>query len=282
MAYQMIPYPSIPEDTRRAATAMYGKSNINLRIGDHLNELLYELVPLEFDPGGMGLRSFEVFVQYNLLTIYQYSEELTNAQILDAVRNRVDLKYAMHLPLNIPRFDPQSLCEFRRHLFNDSASAQIFLNLFDRLTIFGLLEPDEAQPVAARQVLVKICTLHRFEEVVEAMYQALEALAVSEPEWLRGNMLPYWYDRYNRSARLSPYRFSGQGWNTRVLQIGSDIQYLLGKVDLADQPQLTNLKEIRNLHRIWEDQFVVYPNPTQAPDRIEWMLTRCASCSNAE
>lgn len=259
---------------------MYGKSNINLRIGDHLNELLYELVPLEFDPGGTGLRTFEAFIQYNLLTIYQSSEELTNVQILEAVRNRVDLKYAMHLPLNFPRFSPMSLCDFRRQLFNDSTSAQIFMNLFDRLTIFGLLEPENNHPLAARQVLVKICTIHRFDEAVEAMHQALEALAVNAPDWLRSNMLPYWYDRYNRSARLSLIRFSDDGWNNRVRQIGGDIQYLLRKIDLDGHSHLAYLKEIKNLRQIWDEQFITYPDAPHESHRIEWILTRCASCSS--
>ncbi len=279
MAFQMIPYPPIPEDTRRAAVAMYGKSNLNLRIGDHLSELLHELVPLEFDPGGMGLRSFEAFIQYNLLTIFQYSEELTNTQILEAVHKRVDLKYALHIPLNMPGITPQSLCDFRRQLFNHPTSAQIFMDLFDRLKIFGLLEPDGYQPVAARQVLMKICTLHRFDEVVAAMYQALEALAIADPEWLRRNMLPYWYDRYNRSTRLAPIRLSDDRWNSRVVQIGGDIQYLLRKIDLAEKPQISTLKEIQNLRQIWDDQFILNPNPTQSSERIEWKLTRCASCS---
>ena len=279
MAFQIIPYPAIPEDTRRAAIAMYGKSNINLRIGDHLNELLSELVPLEFNPGEMGLRSVEAFIQYNLLTIFQSSEELTNAQILEAVRNRVDLKYALHLPLNFPQFSPHSLCDFRRQAFNDLTTARIFMDLFDRLTIFGLLDPHESPPLAAREVLVKICTIHRFDEVVEAMHRALEALAVSEPEWLRGIMRPYWYDRYNRSARLSPIRYSDQGWNTRVLQIGSDIRYLLAKIDLAGKPRLANLPEIVILRSIWDEQFITYPESPQETQHIEWMLTRCGSCS---
>jgi len=279
MSFHPIAYSPIPEDTRRAAAAQYGKGNIYLRLGDHYNELLADLIPLEFKPFSHPKRSLETYILNNFLTVFQYAEEMTNDQIVEAVRNRVDLKYALHLPINFPRFDPNLLCEFRRQQFTDPCSAEIFQSLLERLVGFGLLKPAGEQPLTAQQVLVSVCTVHRFDEVVEAMYQALETLAVTDPEWLRRTALPYWYDRYNRSARLSSMPFSENRWNARVLQIGADIQYLLGEIDQANNPGLKHLREIQALRHIWIEQFRITPGGIYTNQRIEWMLTRCAFCS---
>lgn len=279
MSFHPIAYSPIPEDTRRAAIAQYGTGNIYLRLGDHYNELLVDLIPLEFNPFSHQKRSLETYILNHFLTVFQYMEEMTNAQVVEAVRKRVDLKYALHLPLNFPSFDPNLLCEFRRQQFTDPCSAEVFQRLLERLVGFGLLKPAGEQPLTAQQVLTSVCTVHRFDEVVEAMHQALETLAFTDPEWLRRTALPYWYDRYNRSARLSSMPFSENRWNARVLQIGADIQYLLGEIEKADNPRLKHLGEIQGLRQIWTEQFRITSAGIYTNQRIEWMLTRCASCS---
>ena len=82
-----------------------------------------------------------------MLTIFQFAEELTNQQMVDALRSRLDLKYALHLPVNYHRFEPSALCEFRRQLFADAAFQQIFQKLLDRTAEFGLLKTIRSQPV---------------------------------------------------------------------------------------------------------------------------------------
>ena len=279
MKFHQIAFSPIPEDTRRAAIAQYGAGNVYLWLGDHYNELLADLIPLDGAPFANHRRSLETYILNHFLTVFQYMEEMTNAQIVEAVRKRVDLKYALHLPLNFPSFDPNLLCEFRRQQFTDPCSAEIFQSLLDRLVGFGLLKPVGEQPLTVQQVLTSVCTVHRFDEVVEAMHQALEALAFTDPEWLRRTALPYWYDRYNRSARLSSMPFSEKRWSARVLQIGADIQYLLGEIEKADNPRIKQLAEIQALSQLWIEQFKVTPGGIYTNQHIEWILTRCASCS---
>jgi hypothetical protein len=268
-------YPALPDDTRQAASSLYGKGNIYIRIGDHLDELLEGLIPLDTKPSNMMNRSLVATIQYAMLTIFQFVEELSNKQIIEAVRTRVDAKYALHLPMNSPSHDPHDLCEFRKQLFADPPSQQILQNLLVRLVEFGLLKPAPDRPVDVDQLLITVCTLNRLDEVIDAIYQGLEALAVTDPEWLRQITLPHWYERYTPKRRLPLVLFSDDTWKTRSLRMAADIQYLLGEIDKSNNPDLTSLQEIQEIRRIWEEQFVTSAEGTG--NRI-WMLTRCASC----
>ncbi len=274
-------YPLIPEETLRAATTLYGKGNIYLRLGDQIDKMLDGLLPLETKPVNTGNGTIDAAIQYTLLTIFQYVEELDNYQMVEAVRNRVDLKYALHLPLNCPSHNPETLCSFRKQLFNEPASQQILQHLLDRLKEFGLFDPIKDREVDALQLLITVCTLNRFSEVVGTMHRALETLAVTDPEWLRQIALPYWYDRYNRKRRLPITLFSDEKWNTRALQIAADIKYLLGEIDNSHDAGLASLREIQEIRHVWEEQFINISEGRSQDQVFKWRLTQCASCSMA-
>ncbi len=273
-----LPYPPVPADTARAAGSLFGKGNIYLRIGDALANLLYDLAPIELARATKDNKTTETNIQMGMLTIFQFAEELTNRQMVEALRNRVELKYALHLPMNTPQLDPNALCEFRRYLFKNPPYQVIFQTLIDRTAEFGLYKNVQDQPVLTMPVLIAVCTATRIEEIVEAMHQALETLAVTDPEWLRRVTVPYWYDRYSRRTRLPSFQNPAGRWNLKVLEIAADIQYLLEQIEQADNPALASLREIKGLTRVWEEQFISCPNAaTHTPD-VQWRFTHCASC----
>src|SRR3954470_23441068 len=51
-----------------------------------------------------------------LVTVLQFTEGLSDRQAADAVRGRIDWKYALGLELTDPGFDFSVLCEFRARL----------------------------------------------------------------------------------------------------------------------------------------------------------------------
>ncbi len=51
----------------------------------------------------------------------QYTEGLPDRQVADAVRSRIDWKYALNLELTDPGFDHTVLSEFRTRLLTGSA-----------------------------------------------------------------------------------------------------------------------------------------------------------------
>ena len=58
-----------------------------------------------------------------LVTVLQFAEGLSDRQAADAVRGRIDWKYALGLELTDPGFDFSVLCEFRSRLLAGDAGA---------------------------------------------------------------------------------------------------------------------------------------------------------------
>lgn len=278
MQLKQISYPDIPQETRQAAGSLFGKGNIYLRVGDHLNELLVDLIPQDLKACCIKDRTLEYLLLYAMLTIFQFVEELTNQQMSEAVRSRVELKYALHLPMSGLSIDSNALCEFRQQILSDAASIKIFQNLLDRLVGFGLFAPVKDRIVDAYQVLLTVCTLNQLDEASEAMHQALESLAVTDPDWLRRVTLPHWYERYARGRRLHPCPFSEELWRAKSLQIAADIHYLLGEIDRSNNEKLTSLPEIQEVRRIWEDQYVLSSEGMSLQQKFDWRPTKCIYC----
>jgi hypothetical protein len=214
-----------------------------------------------------------------MMTAFQYAEELTDYQMVEAVRNRADLKYALHLPVNYPGFDPLVLCEFHKRLYADPSNRLTYQVLIGRLTEFGLLKTIEEQPHLVLEMLEAVCTSTRRQRVVEAMYQALESLAITNAEWLRQVALPHWYERYSRK-RWIPFWPNGKGeWITMTHEMGADIQYLLGEIERSHQPAISSLREVQLLKQACEEHFEVSIAQATQVRLIRWRRTGCASCT---
>jgi len=56
----------------------------------------------------------------------QVAENLTDHQAADAVRSRIDGKYALGLTLSDPGFDFSILCKFRGRLIQHQATSRLF------------------------------------------------------------------------------------------------------------------------------------------------------------
>jgi hypothetical protein len=214
----------------------------------------------------------------SLITVFQYMEQLTDYQILDAVCNRVDLKYALHLPLIYSSFNPNALCEFRMQLSQDPGQRQAFQMLLDQLVAFGFLYEAEECRVSAMQVVNALCTGNRFEAVVEAMFLALEVIAATDSDWLRKTAKPYWYVRYSRRSRLACWPGLAEKWQSVTGVIAADIQYLLSQIEQSDLPAVASMPEVQALKRVWVEQFTLGEGDDFQQHRVVWRQTCCASC----
>ncbi len=66
-----------------------------------------------------------------LVTIMQFAEGLSDRQAADAVRARIDCKYALSLELDDPGFDASVLSEFRTRLLEGGSERLLFDHLLD-------------------------------------------------------------------------------------------------------------------------------------------------------
>jgi transposase len=174
---------AIPEETQRVAHAAFPKGTLCLRIADDLGPLYGDaqfaaLFPSRGQPAASPAR-------LAMASVLQYVEGLSDRQAADAVRGRIDWKYALGLELTDPGFDHTVLSEFRSRLVQGHAEQQLLDTLLDRCRERELIRERDRQRTDSTHVLAAVRVLNRLERVGETMRAALNDLAVLAPDWLR-------------------------------------------------------------------------------------------------
>jgi len=262
---------SVPETTIRVARAAFPKGNRYMRLRDELgalytDEMFAALFPVRGQPAESPGR-------LTLVTVMQFMEGLSDRQAADAVRARIDWKYALGLELTDTGFDYSVLSEFRSRLLAGHAEQHILDELLAVLKTRGLLKARGRQRTDSTHVLASIRVLNRLECVGETLRQALNALAVAAPDWLRSWVPTIWFDRYER--RFEDYRLPANREERYALaeQIGADGFALLDAVyatacrtnsSVSSGPMparptpagLWDLPAVQVLRRVWVQQFM--------------------------
>ena len=111
---QVQPTGPVPADTARVAHQVFLKGNRYLTLRDELGSIyndcdFAELFPTHGQPAECPWR-------LTLVCVMQFVEDLSDRQAAEAVRTRIDWKYALGLELSDPGFDYSVLSEFRTRL----------------------------------------------------------------------------------------------------------------------------------------------------------------------
>ena len=245
---------SIPEETVRVARAAFPKGNVYMRMRDELgicytDEQFAHLYSVRGKPG-------EPPWELALVTVMQFAEGLSDEQAAEAVRARIDWKYALGLELTDTGFDPSVLSEFRKRLVEGGAELALLDHMLGHFKRLGLLKARGKARTDSAAVLASIRTLSRLVLVGETLRAALNALASADPEWLRVVVSPEWYERYGR--RLEEGRLPKQKAEREALfeTIGRDGSHILLRVYERDAPpQLRALSAVEVLRRVWVQQY---------------------------
>jgi transposase len=150
---------SIPEETARVARAVYPRGNTYMKMRDALGSIYQDHSFKHLFPHNG--RPMEAPWRLALITVMQFNEELPDRQAADAVRGRIDWKYALGLELTDPGFDATVLCEFRKRLVQGGGE-QLLLDAM--LAIFkerGWLKGRQQQRTDSTHVLAKVRAINR-------------------------------------------------------------------------------------------------------------------------
>jgi transposase len=252
----------VPDETARVAHTACPKGNPSIVMRDLLGPLYEDkhFVTLFPPQGQPALAPWRLA----LVTIMQFAEGLSDRQAAEAVRIRIDWKYALNLELSDPGFDFSVLCEFRARLLAGKAEHLLLEGLLDHFKTQGLLKARGQQRTDSTHVLAAIRTLNRLECIGETMRHALETLAVVSPAWLRPLVPPEWKERYEH--RIQEYRLPKSQTERQALAetIGADGFCLLTAVsDPAAPPWLRELPALETLRQVWIQQFYAPAGPAQ-------------------
>ena len=191
-----------------------------------------------------------------LVTVFQFMEHLTDRQAADAVRSRLDWKYALSLELTDPGFDHTVLSECRSRLVSGNAEQRLLDLLLERCREGGWLKARGRQRTDSTHVLAKIRALNRVLCVAQTMVYVLNVLSEVAPEWVRAYVPAEWVERYGE--RLEHERLPKEEDERKhyANQVGADGGVLLHVLDASSTADwLKTLPAVTTLRTIWEQQF---------------------------
>lgn len=249
------PIGPIPAETMRVARAAFAHGTVVTRLRDEFADLYCDedfaaLYPRCGQPGMAPWR-------LALVTLMQFLEHLSDRQAADAVRSRIDWKYALGLKLDDPGFHFSVLTEFRARLLAGHAEYLLLDKMLGHFKARGLIKPRGRQRTDSTHVLGAVRDLHLLELVTQTLRAALNELATVAPQWLRGVADLAWFERYAR--RAEDWRLPGGSKDKRAAyaqQVGADGFTLLDALDADSTPRTARESpRLAALRQVWRTHF---------------------------
>jgi transposase len=242
----------VPSETIRVARAAFPKGNLYLAMRDELG-VLFE----DCDFAGLfprrGQPAFPPW-RLALITVMQFLENLSDRQAADAVRSRIDWKYALGLKLTDSGFDYSVLSGFRERLADGGRQTLLLDRMLELLREKKLLKARGKQRTDSTHVLAAIRVMNRLEMVVETMRAALNQLATVAPEWLTQISKPEWFARYSLRAEQSRLPNGNKAREAFAASVASDGFLLLDLVS-EQQTDLLKLEKVETLRQVWQQHY---------------------------
>jgi transposase len=244
----------VPEETARVAKAAFPKGTTYMTMRDELGAIFEDedfahLFPRRGQPAMAPWR-------LALVTIMQFAEGLSDRQAADAVRARIDWKYALSLELADPGFDASVLSEFRSRLLAGGSERLLFDHLLERFHGMGLVKARGKQRTDSTRILAVVRGLNRLELVGETMRHTLDVLATVAPEWLRERVHEEWTQRYVRRVDDEKLPKSKEARQEEAEKIGLDGYELLSELFSEVSPSwLGQIPAVETLRKVWLQNF---------------------------
>ena len=252
----------IPEQTRNVAQVAFPNGNRYMQMRDELgtiytDEMFAHLYPERGQPAQAPWR-------LAVVTLMQFAENLTDRQTADAVRARIDWKYALSLELDDPGFDFSVLTAFRKRLLEGDEERLLFDQMLKLFKEKGLVKAGGRQRSDSTHILGAVRNLNRLEIVGETLHHALNILAQVDPAWLRSVIQQSdqpeaeWFEYYAR--RFNDFRLpKAKGKRLEIAErVGRDGQHLLDALFASSAPTyVSKLPAVDILRQVWIQHYYV-------------------------
>ena len=262
----------IPEVTAHIANLAFPKGNLCMKMRSEIGTIFCDKdFEALFSTQGQPAKSPW---RLALVCVLQYINDMTDRQAADAVRGRIDWKYALSLELTDPGFDFSVLSEFRGRLIAGGVEKTLLDILLKQLKEKGLVKDKGKQRTDSTHVLAAIRKLNRLENVGETLRAALNAVATVAPEWLCESVPHEWFERYKHL--VDEYRLpkGAAARHEYAETIGNDgMQLLIAVYESETAPQwLRQIPAIEILRQTWVHQYYIdYTNiPEGEAGKLRW------------
>lgn len=257
------PLQPVPAETARVAHAAFPAGTVYMRIRDELGPLFDDecFTAVYAREGQPALHPW----QLALVSVMQFAENLSDRQAAEAVRARIDWKYALGLDLTDEGFHYSALSEFRTRLIQGGIERVLLDTLLEQCRERSWLTARGRQRTDSTHVVGAVKALNQLELVGETLRHLLNVLATVVPEWLKAHAKPEWFDRY--TERIEDYRLPKDKTEREALSqaIGDDGYYLLDCIEqvstqenqdrYADLAWLKELPAVHTVKQTWAQHY---------------------------
>src|SRR5579859_2944126 len=158
---------SVPAETTRVAHAAFPAGNVYMRMRDELGTLFDDaLFSTVYSTEGQPAQHPW---QLAMVSVMQFAENLSDRQAAEAVRARIDWKYALGLELTDEGFHYSVLSEFRTRLVEGGIERLLLDRLLERCQERGWLKAHGRQRTDSTHVLGTVKALNQLELVGETL-----------------------------------------------------------------------------------------------------------------
>lgn len=250
------PNDPVPEETARIARQVFPNGNRYMKLRDEFGSVyrdqdFTDLFSTYGQPAQCPWR-------LALICVMQFAEDLSDRQAAEAVRSRIDWKYALSLEITDPGFDFSVLSEFRNRLVTGNSDQRLLDSLVNHLKETGWLKAKGKQRTDSTHILAAIRNLNRLESVGETLRATLNSLATVAPAWLSEWVPSEWFDRYSRP--IEEYRLP-KGIAARkeyAETIGQDGVQLLTTIYELGPEWLRQVPAVEILRQTWVHQYFIH------------------------
>src|SRR6266566_4323137 len=253
----------IPEETEHIAKRACPKGTLAMHLRDALGPIYSdEAFAHLFPKRGKGALSPASLA---MVTVLQAMEGLTDRQAAEAVRMRLDWKYALGLELSDEGFDASVLTEFRERLTEHGAQELVLDPILKLSREHGWLKAGGKQRTDSTAVLSSVRALNSLESVGESMRAALNAIAEVDADWLLAKLDPDWFDLYVHRFELARFPKAESKKQQLRQQVGRDVDRLLVALEEPGTPKaVRDLPEIALLRQLFAQHY------EKKGDQVQW------------
>ena len=159
--------PPVPEQTAYVAKAAFPKGNLYMRLRDEIG-IFYQDEDFASLYPKRG-QSAQAPWRLGMVLVMQFLENLSDRQAAQAVRGRIDWKYALSLELTDSGFDFSILSEFRERIIEGGIEQQLLDKMLKRFEEINLISARGKQRTDSTHIIAAVRELSRLENLGETL-----------------------------------------------------------------------------------------------------------------
>jgi len=193
-----------------------------------------------------------------LVCVLQSIEDLSDRAAADAVRTRIDWKYALGLEMTEAGFDFSVLSEFRDRMCTQDRAQELLTAMLECAAAAGLLGRRCKVRTDSTHILARTRKLNRLEKLGEGFRLALEQIARMAPGWLAPRLKPHWEKEFTHPVQIGRLPESDRAREEWGRRTAADGAWLLEQIDTDPvDGWLARLPAVKGLRAIWGQECVL-------------------------